>query len=337
MTKGKMNARKLATIQQTQNYLTLSQSKNFNCAKTMPSRRTVNKMLLAMGAISLSNSQAASLKLIHKALPKSIHSIPAIGMGTWITFDVNPDRIKLDKYIAILEAFFKGGGRLIDSSPMYGFAQQLLGQTLPKAQGHEHLFSATKVWTMGKDNGTEQMRQSMQLWGLPTIDLMFIHNMLDWQTHLKTLNLWKAEGKIKYTGITTSHGRRHSALIDMLKNNPVDFVQFSYNIQDREAEQYLLPLAQDLGIAVVINRPFQTGGLFTRVQGKPLPDWAAEIGCNNWAQYFLKFVISHPAVTCAIPATSQVEHMEQNMHALQGNLPDSAMRKEMVRYFESIT
>ncbi len=302
----------------------------------MPSRRTVNKMLLAMGAIGLSNSKAASLKLIHKALPKSTHSIPAIGMGTWITFDVNPERIKLDKYIAILEAFFKGGGSLIDSSPMYGFAQQLLGQTLPKAQGHEQLFSATKVWTMGKENGAEQMRQSMQLWGLPTMDLMFIHNMLDWQTHLKTLNQWKAEGKIKYTGITTSHGRRHSALIDMLKNNPVDFVQFSYNIHDREAEKKLLPMTQDLGIGVVINRPFQTGGLFTRVQGKPLPEWASEIQCENWAQFFLKFIISHPAVTCTIPATSQVKHMQQNMQALQGNLPDAVMRKEMVRYFESI-
>ena len=165
---------------------------------------------------------------------------------------------------------------------------------------------------------------------------MHVHNMLDWQTQLATLNQWKEQGIIKYTGITTSHGRRHQELIKMLKARPVDFVQFTYNINDREAEQYLLPLAQDLGVAVVINRPFQTGGLFTRVRNQALPIWANEIQCKNWAQFFLKFIISHPAVTCAIPATSQVKHMQQNMQAMQGDLPDQKMRLEMVKYFRSV-
>ncbi len=302
----------------------------------MLSRRSINKSILALAGLAFSRAEASAINLITKAIPKTQTQIPAIGMGTWITFDVNPANTDLRNHVAILNAFFKAGGRMIDSSPMYGFAQQVLGQVLPQVQGKEQLFSATKVWTMGQQNGIQQMQQSMQLWGLEQIDLMQVHNMLDWQTQLATLNQWKKQGIIKHTGITTSHGRRHSELLDMMKTNPVDFVQFTYNIDDREAENHLLPLAQDLGMAVVINRPFQGGGLFTRVRNQPLPDWAREIQCENWAQFFLKFVISHPAVTCAIPATSQVKHMQQNMQAMQGDLPDQNMRKEMVKYYQSI-
>lgn len=302
----------------------------------MISRRTMNKILLASAIFTANHSQAANLNTIKKMIPSSNARMPAIGMGTWITFDVNPANNDLRNHVAILNAFFKAGGRLIDSSPMYGYAQQVLGQALPQVQGKQQLFSATKVWTMGQQNGIEQMQQSMQLWGLEQIDLMQVHNMLDWQTHLQTLNQWKKQGLIKHTGITTSHGRRHRELLAVLKTNPVDFVQFTYNLDDREAENQLLPLAEDLGIAVVINRPFQGGGLFTRVRNQPLPDWAREIQCENWAQFFLKFVIAHPAVTCAIPATSQVAHMQQNMQAMQGDLPDQNMRKEMVKYYQSI-
>jgi diketogulonate reductase-like aldo/keto reductase len=292
-------------------------------------------MLLSLTALGVSGSQANTLQLISKTIPKSQQAMPAIGMGTWITFDVNQSRSNIEHLVRIVHEFFKAGGQMIDSSPMYGFAQQVLGAILPQVKEAEQLFSATKVWTMGQENGIAQMQQSMKLWGLEQMDLMHVHNMLDWQTQLSTLNQWKDQGIIKYTGITTSHGRRHQELIKMLKSNPVDFVQFTYNINDREAEQYLLPLAEDLGVAVVINRPFQTGGLFSRVRNQALPDWAKDIQCENWAQFFLKYVISHPAVTCAIPATSQVKHMQQNMQAMQGDLPDQAMRKEMAKYYQS--
>ncbi len=296
----------------------------------MLKRRSFIQALLALSVSQ--QALANSLKTIHNRK----QPMPAIGMGTWITFDQNPQTADLSRYVAILEAFFAGGGRMIDSSPMYGSAQQLLGTVLPMAAGREALFSATKVWIPGKQLGIDQMQQSIELWGQNTMDLMYVHNLLDWQSHLPTLNQWKAEGKINYTGVTTSHGRRHTELIGLLKKHPMDFVQFTYNINDREVENYLLPLAQEKGVSVVINRPFQTGGLFTRVNSKPLPPWAEEIQCKTWAQFLLKFVISHPAVTCAIPATSQVKHMHENMQALQGELPGPQMRQEMIKYYQSI-
>ncbi len=296
----------------------------------MLNRRSFNRALLTLPLLTSQVSRAAARKTAVSP------GMPAIGMGTWITFDQQPQRVDLSLYVDILNAFFAAGGRMIDSSPMYGSAQQLLGQVLPKAQGHENLFAATKVWIPGKQMGIEQMHQSIKLWGLEQMDLMYVHNMMDWRTHLPTLNQWRSEGLIKHTGVTTSHGRRHSELIAMLKAHPVDYVQFSYNINDREVEDRLLPLALDLGIKVVINRPFQTGGLFTRVRNKPLPSWASDIQCQSWAQFFLKFVIAHPAVSCAIPATSQVAHMQENMQAMQGDLPDAAMRQEMVKYYRSL-
>lgn len=261
-----------------------------------------------------------------------ISQIPKIGMGTWITFDQNPSRINLNKYIEILNAFFAGGGRMIDSSPMYGSAQQLLGEVLPKTNS-QALFAATKVWTPGRQLGIEQMNQSIKLWGLEHMDLMYVHNLMDWESHLPTLRKWKKQGKIKYYGVTTSHGRRHTELESIIKKEPLDFIQLTYNIHDREAERRLLPLAAERGVKVVINRPFQAGALFTRVGNKSLPDWSIDIQCHNWAQFFLKFIISHPAVTCAIPATSQVSHMRENMLALNGDLPDEKMRSEMIAYF----
>jgi diketogulonate reductase-like aldo/keto reductase len=289
-------------------------------------RRTFNQLLLTSPMLMSLQSGTSTSHVAH-----------SIGMGTWITFDHQLADISRQRYIDILEAFFAAGGQMIDSSPMYGYAQQLLGQLLPDVSGADRLFSATKVWTMGERMGETQMRESMRLWGRESIDLMYVHNLLDWQTHLPTLRRWKDEGKIAQLGVTTSHGRRHSELIRIMRQQPLDYVQFSYNINDREAEQYLLPLAQDQGIRVVINRPFQTGGLFTRIAGHPLPDWAKDIQCHNWAQFFLKFIISHPAVNCAIPATSQLLHMQQNMQAAQGVLPDQQMRDEMVRYWSRLT
>ncbi|WP_395377724.1 aldo/keto reductase [Marinicella sp. W31] len=305
----------------------------------MISRRAFNKYLATTTALTLTglDGQARPSNIFKKAIPSSGVAIPAIGMGTWITFDLDMPDSGYMEHISILDAFFKAGGSMIDSSPMYGSAQKNLGITLPKSQGHQQLMSATKIWIPGKDNGIQQMDLAAKLWGIPQFDLIYVHNMLDWENHLPTLNQWKQEGTLKYTGLTTSHGRRHKALSDVMRSETLDFVQFSYNLHDRDAEKRLLPLAQDKGIAVVINRPFQTGGLFTRVGNKPLPDWAIEIECNSWSQFFLKFIISHPAVTCVIPATSQVLHMQENMRALRGTLPDAKMREEMIRYYESIT
>jgi diketogulonate reductase-like aldo/keto reductase len=235
----------------------------------------------------------------------------------------------------VLQAFFAAGGGVIDSSPMYGSSERTLGACLQLLDDQGELFTATKVWTPTRWLGVQQMKTSMKLWGVPGFDLMQIHNMLDWETHIETLKAWKGQGRVRYIGITTSHGRRHNELEAALrKEEAFDFVQLTYNLLDREAESRLLPLAKDLGIAVIVNRPFRRGGLFERVQGKPLPPWAAEIGCSAWSQFFLKFILSHPAVTCAIPATRRVDHMRENLQAAMGDLPDPPMRQRMIDYAE---
>jgi diketogulonate reductase-like aldo/keto reductase len=275
----------------------------------------------------------ASRASIRKEISRN-KSICPIGMGTWITFDVSSNN-EIEVRKQILKAFFAAGGELIDSSPMYGNAEKVLGLSLTEQQ-RQQLFAATKVWTLGKNRGVRQMQRSEQLWGIERFDLMQIHNMLDWQVHYETLQQWKAEGRISHVGITTSHGRRHEKLEQVLLNYDFDFVQFTYNMEDREVEQRLLPLAQEKNIHVIINRPFQGGRLFNLVKGSELPAWASEIDCQNWAQYFLKFIISHPAVTCAIPATSKLEHMHENMGAALGRLPDQAMRRRMLQYYQSL-
>jgi diketogulonate reductase-like aldo/keto reductase len=278
----------------------------------------------------------AAAPLLTRSIPKTGERLPVIGMGTWMTFDVaaNPDAMAGRQQV--LQAFFDFGGTVIDSSPMYGSAQSVLGELLKRTRGHERLFAATKVWTWGKALGIHQMERSRQFWGVPRFDLMQIHNLLDWEVHLETLLSMKSEGRIRYIGITTSHGRRHEEMLEIMRSKSIDFVQFSYDIGDREAEQKLLPMAAERGLAVVINRPFRHGELFESVRGKPLPAWAGEIDCTNWAQFFLKFIVSNPAVTCAIPATSQVAHMRENMGAAYGRLPDAAMRQRMLRHFESL-
>jgi len=198
------------------------------------------------------------------------------------------------------------------------------------------LFAATKVWTLTQTLGVSQMKQSQDLWNLKAFDLMQIHNLLDWDSHIDTLKAWKDQKRIRYIGMTTSHGRRHDDLEDVMKSQPLDFVQLTYNILDREAEKRLLPLAADRGLAVICNRPFRRGALLDTFQHHPLPDWAGEIDCRNWPQFLLKFIVSHPAVTCAIPATTRVDHMAENMGALKGNMPDQEMRQRMIRHVESL-
>ncbi len=271
-----------------------------------------------------------------RPIPATGERVPAIGMGSWLTFDVGTDSWLRDERAKVLSAFFKLGGAVVDSSPMYGSSEAVIGYCLGKVGNADSLFSATKVWTPGQALGISQMQHSRHLWGVDRFDLMQIHNLVDWETHLETLLEWKAAGKIRYIGITTSHGRRHGELERIMTEQPIDFVQFTYNIIDREAESRLLPLAAERGLGVIVNRPFRGGQLFDLFERRPLPDWAAEAGAANWAQFFLKFIISHPSVTCAIPATSRVDHMVENMGALGGRLPDASMRERMAEYIASL-
>ncbi|MEL7450772.1 MAG: aldo/keto reductase [Pseudomonadota bacterium] len=303
------------------------------------SRRHVLKGLGALGTLATVKpalALAADIPLHLKRIPGHELRLPSIGMGTWITFNVPPFTAARENCVDVLRAFFDAGGTLVDSSPMYGLAEAVVGHCLEQL-GDTPLFSATKVWTPTRLAGVAQMNLSESLWGVERFDLMQIHNMVDWETHLETLREWRAEKRLRFIGITTSHGRRHSAMEKVIENeDAIDFVQFTYNVSDREAERRLLPAALANGKAVIINRPFRTGGLFDRVGAAPLPEWAAEVGCATWSQFFLKFVTSHPAVTCAIPATSRVDHMRENMVALTGPVPDAAMRRRMADYFDSI-
>ncbi|NOR24760.1 MAG: aldo/keto reductase [Desulforhopalus sp.] len=273
---------------------------------------------------------------IRKAIPKTGEKLPVIGMGTSRTFDAIGNKELLTRLQQVTRTFFDMGGGMIDSSPMYGSAQEVIGELLPGVAGDTNLFAATKVWIQGKKQGIEQMEASRQQWGIKRFDLMQIHNLIDWETHLETLKQMKAEGKIRYVGITTSHGRDHNELINILKKHDFDFVQLTYNIGNRDVESPLLLIAQEKGIAVIVNRPYQRGALFHQIKGKSLPTWAQEFDCTSWGQYFLKFVVSHPAVTCAIPATSKVKHMQDNMQAGRGRLPTAKQRVQMVSYFESL-
>ena len=280
-------------------------------------------------------SLASSSQLL-KVIPKTGERIPVIGMGTSRTFDAAGDTELLTRLQQVIQTFFDMGGGMIDSSPMYGSSQQVIGQLLPRVKGKKNLFSATKVWIEGKQAGIDQMEQSRLLWGIDRFDLMQIHNLVDWRTQLETLKQMKSQGKIRYIGITTSHGRFHQPLSKLLLDHDFDFVQLTYNIANRDVESQLLPIALEKGIAVIVNRPFQRGSLFRQVKGISLPEWTREFDCNSWGQYFLKYAVSHPAVTCAIPATSKVKHMKDNMQAGLGRLPDAQQRQQMLSYFLSL-
>jgi aryl-alcohol dehydrogenase-like predicted oxidoreductase len=299
-------------------------------------RRSFLASSAALGAFAFIGGPRVAAEpagMLRRPIPSTGEMVPAMGMGSWITFNVGDDAALRAQRLEVVNAFFEGGGTLLDSSPMYGSSEDVLGWCLRHSTPKTPAFRATKVWTMFQGWGVSQMQKSQKLWGGERFDLIQIHNMLDWENHLETLKAWKAEGKVRYIGITTSHGRRHRDLAKVLETEPFDFVQFTYNVADREVEERLLPLAAERKIAVIVNRPFQGGSLFDAVAGKPLPGWAAEFDARNWAQFFLKFILSHPAVTCAIPATSRVDHMRENMGAGLGRLPDPEMRKRMVRHF----
>lgn len=304
------------------------------------SRRALLASLAALGALGAAGvgpgrAAPAGPKLT-RAHPTTGEILPVIGMGSWITFNVGADQAMRDQRVEVLRTFFDRGGAVIDSSPMYGTSEEVIGYCLKRLSNTKALFSATKVWTWLQLMGAGQMDESRALWGVETFDLMQVHNLLNWEGHLETLRADKAAGRIRHIGITTSHGRRHDEFEAVMRSEKPDFVQFTYNILDREAEQRLLPLAAELGLGVLINRPFRQGALFPPLQRHRLPEWAVEIDCLNWAQFMLKFIVSHPAVTSVIPATSRVDHMEENMGALYGRLPDAELRARMIRYVEEL-
>ncbi len=287
-------------------------------------------LMLAAGAAGLPGSASAAEKApapILRPIPSTGEKLPVIGMGTWQTFDVRPkEAAPLE---AIMQAFVELGGKVLDSSPMYGNSEEIAGHMIGKFGLRAKLFVATKVWTTGKTRGIEQMKSSMEKLRAKPIDLMQVHNLQDAATHLDTLRGWKKEGIVRYIGITHYTSSGYPAVEKLLAAETLDFVQINYSVAEREAEKRLLPLAKDRGVAVIANRPFAGGQLFARLRGQALPGWAKEIGCASWAQAMLKFTVSHPALACAIPATSKLHHLKDNMQAGRGSLPDEAMRKRI--------
>jgi aryl-alcohol dehydrogenase-like predicted oxidoreductase len=296
------------------------------------SRRELLRLALGAGILISGGAAmgAANSSILTKPIPRTGESLSMIGLGTWQTFDVgSAERAPLRE---VLRDFVRLGGTVIDSSPMYGRSESIVGDLAAELNFEGKLFVATKVWTSGREAGIRQMEESFRRLRVKRIDLMQIHNLVDWRAHLNTLREWQKQGRIRYLGVTHYTASAYDQLARVLETEELDFVQLNYSIVEREAEQRLLPLAIDRGVAVLVNRPFAQGQLFSKVRGKPLPAFAAEIGCASWAQLFLKFVVSHPAVTCAIPATSKVQHLIDNMQAGMGRLPAAEIRQRMAKY-----
>lgn len=270
--------------------------------------------------------------MLQRAIPSSGEKLAVIGLGTWQVFDVDLSNQQLRAQLEqVLRLFFKMGGQLIDSSPMYGRSEQVIGDLLAGIGEHNGVFLATKVWTHGKEAGIESMEGSLARLRTKRIDLMQVHNLVDVETHLATLREWKQQGRVRYIGITHYNSSAYAEVERVLRRERVDFLQINYSLGEREAEQRILPLAQERGVAVIVNRPFGGGDLFARLRGKPLPDFAREFDCTSWAQFMLKWIVAHPAVTCAIPATNNPAHLEDNMRAGAGRLPDAKMREQMLQ------
>jgi diketogulonate reductase-like aldo/keto reductase len=269
--------------------------------------------------------------MLMRAIPSTGEQIPVVGMGTWQTFDVGADRAARAPLRTVLDEFVVLGGAVVDSSPMYGTSEQVLGDLAAELYLRPKLFVATKVWTSGMREGIAQMNDSMRKLRAAPLDLIQVHNLVDVDTHLDTLDEWKHQRRVRYTGITHYTKSAHHAVATVLESRPVDFVQINYSVAEREAEQRVLPVARDRGVAVIINRPFGGGDLLRRLSRKPVPSWAAEIDCGSWAQLLLKFVTSHPDVTCVIPATGDLEHLRDNMGAGAWRLPDEAMRARIAQ------
>ena len=298
------------------------------------------RLLLQAGAATLlapmTESRAATAGLITRAIPRSGERLPAIGLGTYQVFDLPQTQLAGTELQTVLKRFVELGGAVVDSSPMYGHAEATTGILSGALNVRKSLFLATKVWTSGRDAGIRQMEDSFRLMQTGTIDLMQVHNLLDLKVHLPVLREWKKTGRIRYLGITHYHAGAHAEVEKLVKSGDFDFVQINYSMDEPEAEARLLPACADSGTATLINRPFSQAGLFGRVRGKPLPPWCADMDCSSWAQFFLKWIISNPAVTCAIPGTGRVAHIEDNMAACTGRLPDAALRNKMTAYFSAL-
>ncbi len=275
-------------------------------------------------------------KPILKTIAKTKENIASIGMGTWLTFDVGHNTKAIAIRKEVLEKFFTLGGQLIDSSPMYGTSERVIGKCLKQIKASDKLFSATKIWTPNAWHGKKQLENSINLWNIKNFDLLQVHNLVNYKEHLEYLFELKNKGKLKYVGVTTSHGWRHEKTKHIMENYDIDFVQFTYNILDREAENILLNLAYEKNISVIANRPYQGGNLFNLIKAEKLPKWAKDMEIKTWASFFLKYIISHKAVTCAIPATTQIAHMIENMEAMHGYIPTQKDRKRMENFIQGI-
>ena len=287
------------------------------------------RAVLRLMAAATGPARAVAPSPLERPIPSSGEKIPAVGLGTWRTFDVGASATERAPLKDVLQRFAELGGRVVDSSPMYGAAESVVGDLATDLAITDTLFLATKVWTSGRDTGVAQMEQSLRRLRRQRLDLMQIHNLLDWRTHLRTLREWKAAGRVRYVGVTHYTSSAYDELERVLRGEPLDFVQVNYSLGEREAERRILPLARDRGVAVLANRPFSEGGLFQRVRGRALPEWAAALDCESWAQFFLKWILAHSAVTCVIPATSRPQHLVDNMKAGTGSLPDAATRERM--------
>lgn len=274
--------------------------------------------------------------MLQRPIPKTSEQLPVVGIGTWQTFDVGNTRPELEPRKAVLDILFDAGGRVIDSSPMYGRAEAAVGTLLTEMRARDKAFIATKVWTTGEAAGIAQMNSSAAKMAAPVIDLMQIHNLVDWRTHLRTLRAWKDQGRIRYIGLTHYTTSSLDDLAQIVKAEPIDFVQFAYSINRREAETRLLPVTAERGVGVIVNQPFDSGSLFARTKGKPVPEWTSDFDCTTWAQFFLKFLIAHPAVTCVIPGTARPDHARDNIAAGIGRMPDEAARKRMYDYWQAL-
>ena len=274
--------------------------------------------------------------MLTRPIPQSNEPLPVVGLGTWQTFDVGAERAALDQRKEVLQVLFDAGGSVINSSPMYGRAEAVVGTLLAEMKARDQAFLATKVWTSGEAAGIAQMKASAAKLQAPAIDLMQIHNLVDWRTHLRTLRAWKEQKKFRYIGITHYTDPALDELAAVIGAERIDFVQFGYSIASRAAEARLLPLCAERGVAVIVNQPFDSGSLFGQVRGKALPEWAAELDCASWSQFFLKYILGHPAVTCVIPGTARPEHMRDNVAAGLGRLPDAGERKRMAQYWDGL-
>lgn len=302
------------------------------------SRRKALISVAGLAALAAMKPSAAAAPgaLIERTIPATGERLPVIGVGTWQTFDVGGDKVARGALREVLTAFAKSGGRVIDSSPMYGTSETVTGDLVAETGLAGKLFIATKVWTEGRDEGVRQMDASFKRLRVSRMDLMQIHNLVDADTHTRTLEEWKAKQRVRYIGITHYTRSAYGEVERYLRMGKYDFLQINYSLAERDSEERLLPLAAQMKAAVIINRPFAEGAMFRKVRGKPLPEWAAEFGAKTWAQFFLKWIVSHPAVTCVIPGTGKPEHMLDNLAAGAGALPDAAMRKRMAQHFDAV-